>query len=143
MAKALVFQLDEFSIPLTMKKVDRSKLYGYKEVEVLDENEQRCELATLAEDGRTVIGIGGTAMAYLSVDGDWCERTEIIPINLEGEEISPVPSSFSAPVDLKDTVPMEFYLEHNIRLVYQMHFDRELITSPEHILAAQITKRYF
>ena len=47
-------------------KIDRSDLYGFKEVEVLDEHGQRCELATLADDGKTVVGRGGVTYAYLA-----------------------------------------------------------------------------
>lgn len=120
MAKALIFEFGGNEVSLSMKKVDRAKLYGYKDVEVLDEDDGVCELATLAEDGRTVVGKGGTAMSYLDVDGNWCERTEIKPINLEGEEITPVGSSFSAPIELAEKVSIEDYLQHNIRLIYQM-----------------------
>ena len=120
MAKPLIFNFADGTLPLSMTKVDRTKLYGYKEIEVLDESQHKCELATLAEDGRTVVGKGGTAMAYLDVDGNWCERNEIKPVNLEGEEMTPVPSSFSAPIELGKKVSSDEYLEHSIRLVYKM-----------------------
>ena len=54
MAKPLVFQFGDVELSFQLNKVDRSKLYGYKEVEVLDEKGRRCELATIADDGRTV-----------------------------------------------------------------------------------------
>ncbi len=130
MPKPIIFQLGEDTIPLAMQKIDRTKLYGYKEVEVLDESEEKCELATLAEDGRTVVGKGGTAMAYLDVDGNWCERTEIKPINLEGDEITPVASSFSAPIELNETVSLEAYLEHNIRLMYRLDLSESESDNP-------------
>ena len=59
-----------------MTKVDRAKLYGYKELLVLDENGETCEMATLAEDGHTVVGKGGTGMGYLSADGQWCDKSQ-------------------------------------------------------------------
>src|SRR5690606_23371108 len=67
-AKPLVFQFGDCDLALVMNKVDRSKLYGYKEVEVLDDQGRRCELATLAGDGRTVVGRGGTGIAQLAPD---------------------------------------------------------------------------
>lgn len=120
MAKELVFLLDGEEIALGMEKVDRSKLYGYKEQLVLDENDEPCELVTLAGDGRTVIGTGGIAMAYLSADGEWCTKADLTPIDLDGNEIQPVPSSFSAPLVLEQTVTVETYLDHDIRSVYRM-----------------------
>ena len=49
MAKPLVFHFADRDISFQMSKVDRTKLYGFKELEVLDEDGQACELATLAE----------------------------------------------------------------------------------------------
>lgn len=131
MAKELVFQFGENDLAFEMNKIDRSKLYGYKEVEVLDESGAACDLATLAEDGRTVVGRGGTGLGYVDADGLWCEKSNLTPVNLEGEPIEPVASSFSAPIKLFETVNADEYLCHNIRLVYQLQaesIDEELLT---------------
>ena len=69
MAKSLVFQFDGANVAFQMNKIDRSKLYGYKELEILDEQGQTCELATLADDGKTIVGRGGISIGYLSADG--------------------------------------------------------------------------
>jgi hypothetical protein len=119
-AKPLIFQLGDKELSFTLEKVDRSRLYGYKEVEVLDESGQRCELATLAADGRTVVGRGGTAFGQLSADGQWCEKGTLMPVDLDGRQIVPVPSSYSAPIKLFNTATIDEYLVHNIRLVYQL-----------------------
>ncbi len=111
---------------MQMNKVDTSKLYGYKEVEVRDDREGRCELATLADDGRTIVGRGGTGIGYLSADGHWCDKSALKPVDVEGEEIEPVPSSFSAPIKLFDTAGCDEYLQHNIRLVYQLESEEDL-----------------
>lgn len=126
MAKPLVFQWGDTDLSFTLAKIDRSKLYGYKEVEVLDEDGNRCELATLADDGRTVVGRGGTGLGYVDADGAWCEKSKLKPVDLEGEEIEPVASSFSAPIKLFETVTAEGYLSHNIRLVYQLDTEDEI-----------------
>ncbi len=118
MAKSLVFEFNGERIEFEMRKVDRSKLYGFKTLEVLDENEQPCELATLSDDGKTLIGKGGTGIGYLTADGNWSDKTDLKPVNIEGEEIIPVPSSFAAPIELVQTVDIEVYLNHNIRLIY-------------------------
>jgi hypothetical protein len=124
-AKPLVFQWGDTDLSFTLAKIDRSKLYGYKEVEVLDEDGKRCELATLADDGRTVVGRGGTGMGYVDADGAWCEKSKLKPVDLDGEEIEPVASSFSVPIKLFETVTAEEYLSHNIRLVYQLDTEDE------------------
>jgi hypothetical protein len=120
MAKPLVFQFGDRDLSFTLGKVDRSKLYGFKELEVLDESGQRCALATLANDGRTVVGSGGTGLGQLDADGLWADKSQLKPVDLEGNEIKPVPSSFSAPIKLFDTATIGDYLQHNIRAVYQL-----------------------
>ena len=125
MAKPLVFQWGDADLTFSLAKVDRSKLYGYKEVEVLDEDGNQCELATLADDGRTLVGRGGTGMGYVDADGRWCEKSALRPVDLEGSEIEPVASSFSAPIKLFETVSADDYLSHNIRLVYQLETEAD------------------
>lgn len=120
MAKPLVFQFGKRELAFDMNKVERAKLYGYKETLVIDEDGDPCELATLASDGRTVAGKGGIAMGYLSPDGAWCDRGSLTPIDVEGNEIPPAPSSFSGPVDLSEQATIEDYLDHNIRAVYAL-----------------------
>ena len=114
-----------------MEKVDRSKLYGYKELLVLDEHQQQCELATLADDGKTLVGKGGTGIGQLTADGKWTDKTQLRPIDLEGKEITPVPSSFAAPIDLKEETTIDDYLDHNIRLVYRLVVDSASETEEE------------
>lgn len=125
MAKPLVFHLGECEFSFTLQKVDRSKLYGFKEVKALDDSDQSCELATLAGDGRTLIGRGGTGLGWLDADGSWREKSELTPVDRDGNQIEPVGSSFSAPIKLFDTATVEKYLEHNIRLVYAIEADGE------------------
>lgn len=120
MAKSLVFQLGEDQFSFAMHKVDRSKLYGSKEIEAFDESDQKCELATLAGDGCTLIGRGGTGLGWLDADGSWCDKSQLTPIDKDGQQIEPVPSSFHASIQLFETATVEEYLEHNIRLVYSL-----------------------
>ena len=101
-------------------------MYGYKELEVLDERDHRCELATLADDGRTVVGRGGTGIGYISADGEWCDKSTLQPVDVEGNEITPVDSSYSAPTKLFDSATVDEYLEHDIRLVYQLQSEDDL-----------------
>ena len=120
MAKPLQFEFAGAPIEFEMNKVDRGKLYGFKVLEVLDENGVPCELTTLADDGKTLIGKGGTGIGYLTADGNWSDKSQLKAVNLEGKEITPVPSSFAAPVKLETEISIDEYLNHNIRLVYQL-----------------------
>lgn len=120
MPRSLKFRLGEDEIDLEMNKVDRSRLYGSKEQVVLDEDENACDLATLADDGRTLIGKGGTALGWIDADGRWCDKSELTPINVDGDKVEPVKSSFGQTIKLFETVEIEEYLNHNIRLLYEM-----------------------
>jgi hypothetical protein len=120
MAKPLVFQWRDRPISFQMAKVDRARLYGFKESEVLNDQGQRCELATLAQDGQTVVGRGGTAFGTVTVDGTWIEKSQLKPVDPAGQPIQPVASSFAAPVPLVEQVSPEVYLDCAVRAVYLM-----------------------
>lgn len=126
MAKPLVFQWGDQDLAFTLNKIDRSKLYGFKEVEVLDEQQRVCELATLDSDGRTVVAAGGTGVGTLDVDGRWREKSELKPIGPDGDALTPVPSSYSAPIKLFETVTADEFLRHNIRLLYRVESDSDI-----------------
>jgi hypothetical protein len=120
MAKPLVFQWRDRPISFQMAKVDRARLYGFKESEVLNDQGQRCELATLAQDGQTVVGRGGTAFGAVTVYGTWIEKSQLKPVDPAGQPIQPVASSFAAPVPLVEQVSPEEYLDCAVRAVYLM-----------------------
>jgi hypothetical protein len=120
MAKPLVFEYAGQRIECDLAKISREKLYGYKETEALDDAGRRCELATLADDGHTLIGRGGVALGYLTADGEWRDKTQLKPVSPEGEELKPFPSSFSAPIELTDRISTEAFLEHDVRAVYHL-----------------------
>jgi hypothetical protein len=107
----------------TPHKLDRGKLYGSVEVEALDERGRRCDLATLSSDGQTLIGKGGKAMGFVSPEGRWLERAELRAVDLDGEPIEQVPSSFNQVTPLVEKVSVEVYLAHNIKAVYMVSAD--------------------
>ena len=123
MARTLDFKFRDKISACSINKVDRRKLYGYVETEVLDGADQVCELATLASDGRTVIPAGGIALATFAPDGRWLDKSDLSAVDLEGNPIEPVESSFGAPIELTEKVSIEDYLSHNIRMVYALSAD--------------------
>ena len=127
MPKPIKFNFAGEESVFEMHKVDRSRLYGYKELEVLDEHGNACVLTTLAKDGQSLIGKGGTGIGYVDGDGNWCDKAQMKPVDLQGNTITPVASSFAAPIELTDEVSTERFLDHNIRLIYEL--DPEGISS--------------
>jgi hypothetical protein len=120
MAKPLVFEFRGKQSEYQLIKVDRTKLYGYKELEVIDDQGNRCDFATLAEDGHTLVGKGGVGMGYLSADGLWCDKTKLSPVDAEGKPIQPAASSYAAPVVISEQnlTSADDYLAHTIRAIY-------------------------
>jgi len=120
MPRSLRFVYGDVESPFAMVKVDRGKLYGSRSIETLDAEGQRCNLATLASDGRTLIPTGGTATAHLSPTGEWLENATLAALDGEGHPLAKHPSSFEQPILLKETVAEDHLLEHSIRLTYAL-----------------------
>jgi len=118
MAKPLVVEFQGAPVNLDLEKVDRTKLYGYVETIVQDESGKPCELATLAGDGHSIVGKGGSGLAYLSHDGRWRKKSELRPVDLQGKLIVPVRSTFDSPVALDQQATIDEYLSHNITSTY-------------------------
>jgi hypothetical protein len=123
MAKPLVVEFNGLSVDLQLEKIDRTKLYGYSETEVLDDTGKKCEVGTLTSDGHSIVGRGGTAIAYLSPDGLWRKKSDLKPVDLHGAPITPVKSTFDSTVNLDKTITIDEYLSHNIHLVYRLTAD--------------------
>jgi hypothetical protein len=121
MAKALVFRHGSTDLSFNLEKVDRKKLYGQLDTEVLDEQGRPCQLAILAGDGKTLVsGRGGSALLMLDPDGGYCDRATLKPVDPEGAPLDKVPSSFNAPVPLSRRASIDEYLSHNVKAVYAL-----------------------
>lgn len=121
MPRSLTFQFQnsKFECPLT--KIDRSKLYGTTELVTKDHEDAESDLLSLARDGKTLIPLGGTGSGYLNKNGFWVETGERIPVDVEGDKIDLIESSFKSPIKLETKVSEEELLDHPIRLAYLLN----------------------
>ena len=126
MPRSLKFKFGNTEFDLALNKVDRSKLYGSVDLETADHEGNRCSLATLANDGKTLIPYGGTAFGYINGDGEWVERSALTPVNLSGEPLALLPSSFDLTIELGETVAMEEFLNHSMRLCYALESEESI-----------------
>src|SRR5262249_15829551 len=120
MARTLEFLCDGQSFKCAIDKVDRNKLYGTVEVETRDQAGLKCQMATLANDGRTLIQSGGIAFGYLGRDGEWLQRSELTPVDARGNRLNTVSSSFNNPVELDRRTTPERLLAHSIHAPYAL-----------------------
>lgn len=120
MPRSLQFNYNEQSFSCEINKVDRGKLYGRVDIETLDLDGGRCSLATLANDGKTLIPYGGTAFGYVNPDGEWITRSDLNPVDRDGNPLIPVESSFDNPITLSEVATEEQFLDHSIRLCYAL-----------------------
>jgi hypothetical protein len=125
MAKPLRVEFQNETIDLQLEKIDRTKLYGYVETEVLDESGKRCQVGTLAGDGHSIVGKGGTSLAYISPEGLWRKKSELKPVDIHGDVITPVKSTFDAVVTLDRKATVDDFLSHNIHLIYRLEAEQE------------------
>jgi hypothetical protein len=120
MARTLEFLCDGQSFKCAIDKVDRSKLYGSVEVETRDTAGLKCQLATLANDGRTLIQSGGIALGYLGQNGEWLQRSELTAVDPRGNRLNMAASSFNNPIELDRRTTPERLLDHSIRAAYAL-----------------------
>lgn len=120
MAKALVFRHGSTELAFNLEKVDRKKLYGQIDREVVDGQGRPCQLAILGGDGKTLVGRGGSALCMLDPDGGYCDRAALKPVDLQGAPLTKAPSTFAAPVALDRRASIDEYLTHNVKALYAL-----------------------
>jgi hypothetical protein len=125
MARHLTFKIDEKEYSLEPVKLDRKKLYGWVEKEVLDGDDKKCSPAILDDTSMKIIPKGDIGLAILTDEGEWVSRSELTAVDGDGNPVDLVPSSFDGVIELKETVTVEEYLDHVIKNVYTFTGDDE------------------
>lgn len=139
MAKPLVLTHKGASLAFDMERLDRSRIYGYIDKEALDDQGRPCQMAYLIADGRTMFGRGSVAQGSLSPDGQWRASGALQPVDAQGQRITPVPSSFNAPIAQMDEATLEDYLSCNVRSVYLLAcIEGDLADLKNELLAGKI-----
>lgn len=125
MARQLKFKLSNKEYNLEPVKLDRKKLYGWVDKEVLDGEGTKCIAATLDDTSMKIIPKGDIGFAMLTEEGDWVSRSQLTAVDSDGNPVNLVPSSFDETIELKDTVSIDEYLEHMIKYVYTFAGDEK------------------
>lgn len=123
MPRSLEFTFKGKTFSREIEKLDRTKLYGSVVIETLNADGEVCKLSTLASDGRTLIPAGGTAFGYMNPNGEWVDRSDLVPVDAKGKPLLEMESSFKAPTEIAEEVSIEAFLDHAIRLCYRLAGD--------------------
>lgn len=118
MARQLIFKADSKEFPVNTVKISREKIYGWVEKRILDSTDKECEVAYVDDNTGVIIPKGGTGLGTLSSTGTWITKNELTAVNETGEDATPIPSSFDAPIALQNEASAEEFLDHSISYVY-------------------------
>ena len=121
MAKELMFRLAGTEYGAAPVKLERKKIYGWTDTVATDRNGDVCNSAYLSPDDALVIPSGGLKQAVVDDGGRWVEKSELVAYSEDGSEVLPVlPSSFDAPIELKEKATTEEFLDNDWESVYQL-----------------------
>ncbi len=120
MAQALRFQIGGTEIESAPVKLDRKKLYGYVDTVATNAAGEICVSAQVDPDGGLIVPAGAVKPAILDEDGLWVERSELVPMSADGQELPVLPSSFDAPIVLDRKAGADEFLDHVWKSVYQL-----------------------
>jgi hypothetical protein len=122
MAKNLTFSINKTNYSAGITKVDRDKVYGFVEEQVLDKNGNLCSTGALLDDGQTLVLTGATAMKTVTDNNEEVDKKALKAVYMDGKDAILVPSSYEGTIDLaKATIDDLFNLEVNS--IYQLTWE--------------------
>jgi hypothetical protein len=120
MAKSIVLQLGDETSSFSFSRLDRAKLYGYKERQIIDADGQRCSAAYLTSDGAALIPGGGLAMLYVDDNFATVERSVLMTVNDDGATPPLQASTLGVGQTLAGPVSPQHLLDHIVHTVYEL-----------------------
>ena len=120
MAKSIVVKLGDETSSFSFSRLDRAKLYGYKERQIIDADGQRCSSAYLTSDGAALIPGGGLAMLYVDDNFATVERSVLMTVNEEGATPPLNASTLGVEQALAGPVSPQELLDHIVHTVYEL-----------------------
>ena len=118
MARTATLTMSDKSYSVGLKKLDRKKIYGWSKVDIFDDNDQSCSLASIA-DGRYVLPSGSITLAGFNPKGEYIAKSSLIGVDEKGKKVEKVPSIFDEPATLTKA-DLDEYLSLNVKSVYQL-----------------------
>jgi hypothetical protein len=120
MAKSIAVRLAGESSSFSYARLERDKLYGRKERQVVDADGRRCSSAWLTADGAALVPSGGLAMLYVDEDFATVERAQLEAVDDQGAPVPVLPATVGVEQDLEGPLPAARVLDHAIHTVYTL-----------------------
>ena len=120
MAKPIIVTLGGVESRFDHEKLDRAKLYGKRQRQVLDPSGQRCERAELTRDGTLLVRSGMTAQGYFDEGGSWVPSSKLVGLDADGKPLPAVPSTLGESQKLTGPVDATEVLDLAVRSVYAL-----------------------
>ncbi|MBN2534222.1 MAG: hypothetical protein JXB88_15135 [Spirochaetales bacterium] len=120
MARTLTFVLENKEYSLSPAKLNRQKLYGWKDIVPYDQNNEECQVYSIDESGTFIIPKGGSSLGMIDNQGKWVDKNELTAVDTNGNPVDIVPSSFSHPIALEQITAIEDFLDHSITSIYSL-----------------------
>lgn len=118
MAKPIAVRLAGESSSFAFARLDRERLYGRKERQVIDADGRRCSSAWLSGDGAALVPTGGLALLYVDERFSTIERSSLRTVDASGAEVPLRSSTLGVEQELTGPVPVQRLLDHAIHTVY-------------------------
>jgi hypothetical protein len=124
MAKKLNFCIGEKNYDAGIIKVDRDKVYGFVEEQVLDINGNFCLTANLLDDGQTLILSGATALKTVTQDKREVDKSAVKTVYQDGTDAVLIQSSYDSKIELMNA-EMDDLFNLEVNTVYQLVWEDE------------------
>lgn len=118
MAKPIIVTWGGVQSSFDHEKLDRAKLYGKRQRQILDPSDQRCEKAELSRDGTLLIRSGMTAQGYFDEGGAWVPSSKLVGLGPDGNPLPHIPSTLGECQKLEGPVGPDEVLDLAVRSVY-------------------------
>jgi hypothetical protein len=122
MAKNLNFSIGKKTFSAAITKVDRDKVYGFLEEQVLDKNGDLCITGNLMDDGQTLILSGATALKTVTENNTEADKKTLKTVYMDGKDALLVPSSYDAEIALQKSC-MDDLFNLEVSTVYQLTWE--------------------
>jgi hypothetical protein len=120
MAKPIIVTLGGVESRFDHEKLDRAKLYGKRQRQVLDPGGQRCEKAELTRDGTLLVRSGMTAQGYFDEVGTWVPSSKLVGLDAKGQPLPAIGSTLGEAQSLTGPVDAIEVLDLAVRSVYAL-----------------------